>query len=394
MIELSGLRRYITQNNRARLEADIKFLNIDATCPADTIYIEIDANYGGMLVNDTYDPFIFVALYLAMHHKTDLQIRGNVSKRLYKNLTWYAQKILCDYSSDLVPVKIIVDGFAPTKITGTLIGAGISCGVDSLTTLYDRFIAENDPDYKINALFFFNCGANGNYTESFTQSMSQSRLRRAESLAAELNLPLCFVETNLHQFKFTEPKETFIFFATYGCILALQNAVKRYYVAGSYSYGEVKADDVQYTCHDLAKFCETFFIPLIQTERTELIVDGCQYLRVEKVKKLADWHIAQKYLNVCSSHTEDSSNCSLCQKCLRTLLTLEILGKLDDFAKIFDVEEYRRESLNHKVFCVMNGDKDIFSREILDLAAEYNFPMPAHRDCYVLNNHFIVVDDK
>ncbi len=186
MIELSGLRRYITPNNRARLEADIKFFDIDAICPADTIYIEIDANYGGMLVNDTCDPFALVALYLAMHHKTDLRIRGNVSKRLYKNLTWYAQKILCDYSSDLVPVKIIVDGFAPTKITGTLIGAGISCGVDSLTTLYDRFIAENDPDYKINALFFFNCGANGNYTNSFTQSMTRSRLQRAESLAAVL----------------------------------------------------------------------------------------------------------------------------------------------------------------------------------------------------------------
>ena len=229
MIELSGLRRYNTQSGRTRLEVNIKFVDMNANSPSDTLYIEIDANYGGMLVDDTYDPFLLVALYLSMHHKTDLRIRGNVSKRLYKNLTWYAQKILCDYSSDLAPVKIIVDGFAPTKITGTLIGAGISCGVDSLTTVYDRFVGEDDPDYKINALFFFNCGANGNYTDPLTQNTSQNSCRRGATLAGELGLPLCFVETNLHQFKFKEPMETFIFFATYGCVLALQNAVKRYF---------------------------------------------------------------------------------------------------------------------------------------------------------------------
>lgn len=391
MIEISGFRRYNTATGTTRLEADIKFLNMNVTAPADKMYFEIDANYGGMLVDDTFDPFMLVALYSAMYYKTDLQIRGNVSKKLYKNLTNYAQKILGDYSSDLAPVKIFVDGFAPVNVKGTLIGTGISCGVDSLSTVYDRFICEDDPDYKINALFFFNCGANGNFTDPFTSTAAQINCRHGATCANELGLPIIFVNTNLHQFKFTEPKETFIFFSTFACVLALQNAVKRYYMASSYSYDEIKRCGVECECHDLAGFAESFFLPLIQTERIELILDGCQYRRIDKVIKLVDWEIARKYLHVCSSHTEDASNCGTCQKCLRTLLTLEILGKLDAFADIFDLEQYRAESFNYKVSCVMNGDKDFFCKQILDLAAEYNFPMPTRSNCYILGDNVMLV---
>ena len=161
MIELSDLRKYNSGAKTARLEAKIKFLDLEIEAPAETLWFEIDANYSAMLVDDTYDPFLLAALYLAMNYKTDLKIRGNVSKKLFKNLTWYGQKILCDFSEKLSPVKIIVEGFAPTQATGVLIGGGMSGGVDSMSTLYDRFICEDDPDYKINALFFFNCGSNG-----------------------------------------------------------------------------------------------------------------------------------------------------------------------------------------------------------------------------------------
>ncbi len=393
MIELSGLRRYNTRSGTTRLEADIKFIGMKIPAPADKLYLEVDANFGGMLVDDTYDSFMLVAIHSAIFHKTDLRIRGNVSKRLYKNLTNYAQKILCDYSDEFSPMKIFVDGFTSTAATGNLIGAGISCGADSLSTVYDRFIREDDPDYRINALFFFNCGANGNFADPFTATAARNNFRHGATCAAELGLPIIFVDTNLHQLKPAESKETFIFFATFACILAMQNAVRRYYIAGSYSYGEIKRCGVEFDCHDLAGFGESFFLPLIQTERTEIILDGCQYRRIDKVVKLADWDIARKFLYVCASHTEDASNCGTCQKCLRTLLTFEMLGKLDDFAKIFDVEQYRRESFNYKVSCVLNADKDIFCREIVDLAAELNFPMPTRSGCYILGDNVMLVAD-
>ena len=393
MIEISGLRRYNTHDERTRLEADIKFIDMQETCPAETLWFEIDANYGGMLVDDTCDPFLLVALYLAMYNHTDLRIRGNVSKKLYKNLTWYAQKIMCDFSGELAPVKIFVDGFAPTNVTGTLIGTGISCGVDSLSTVYDRFCEEADPDYRINALFFFNCGSNGDDKDFFTEALAQSRCQRGIALAGELGLPLVPVDTNLAQFDREEYGETLFFMSIYACVLALQNAIRRYYVSSGSSYFQIKANGVSCENHDLSSFCESFFLPLIETERTELIVDGCQYSRAEKIEKLADWDIAKKYLNVCHVYSEDTHNCGGCGKCLRTLLVLEILGKLDDFADIFDLERYRKESLKYKAKNVVHADTDVFCKENLELAAKHNFPMPTRRDCYALGNQVVIFDE-
>ena len=391
MIELSGLRRYVIDGDTARLEADIKFVDMNVKAPTETMWFEIDANYGGMFVDDTYDPFMLIGLYLAMYNHTDLKIRGNVSKKLYKNLTWYVQKILCDFSSDLTPVKIFVDGFAPTAATGTLIGTGISCGVDSLSTLYDRFVCEDDDDYKINALFFFNCGSNGDVGDDRSSIIAQSRCQRATSLAVELGLPLVPVDTNLHHFQREEFGDTLFFLSVYSCALALQNAIRRYYASSGYSYDEIKANGVKYADYDLAGFCESFLVPLIQTERTELIVDGCQYTRVDKIKKLADWDIARKYLNVCHVYSEDSHNCGECPKCLRTLLTLEILGKLDAFADIFKIEKYTTNDMPYKIYTVTKADTDVFAKENLDLAAEKNFPMPTHDDCYTLGKKSLIL---
>ena len=394
MIELSGLRRYETDRGVARLEADIKFVDIDAELPADTLYFEIDANYAAMLVNDTYDPFMLPALYLAMYNKTDLRIHGNVSKRLYKNLMWYAQKILCDFSNKLAPVTITVDGFAPTRITGTLIGTGMSCGVDSLSTVYDRYVHEDDSDYKINALFFFNCGSNGVAEKDFIEDFAQTRCQRAMKVASELGLPLVPLDTNLHKFHRDEYGETFFYLSTYACILAMQNVIRRYYMGNGCSYYEIKATDTLYKHYALAGYCESFFVPLLQTERTEIIIDGCQYKRVEKIKKIADWDIAREYLNVCHIYSKNSSNCGLCGKCLRTLLPLEIMGKLDNFAHLFNVENYRANVLNFMAHCVADIDQSVFYREILDLAEEYNFPMPIRRDCYTLERQVVIFDDK
>lgn len=395
MIELSGLRRYETNRGVARLEADIKFVDMDIVAPADTMYFEIDADYAAMLVNDTYDPFMITALLLAMYNKTELRIRGNVSKKLYKNLTWYAQKILCDFSDKLAPVKITVDGFAPVNVTGTLIGTGMSCGVDSLSTVYDRYICEDDPDYKINALFFFNCGSNGVGEEFFIENLAQSRCQRVMQVAGELGLPLVPLDTNLHEFDSKEKYgDTFFYLATYACILAMQNVILRYYMSSGCSYYEIKSTAVHYKNYAVAGYCESFFVPLIQTERMEIIIDGCQYKRVDKLKQIVDWEITRKYLNVCNIYSKDSHNCGSCKKCLRTLLSLEIMGKLDKFAHLFDMNSYRANVLNFMARCVAEVDNSVFYKEILDLAEEYNFPMPTRRDCYTLGRQVVIFENE
>ena len=382
MIEIANLRKY-KQGNAIRLEADI-----NSPYPVKTIYFEVAEEYGFLLSADTYDAFALVGLYLAMNHHTDLRIHGSISKKLYKNLTWYVQKIFCDFSDKLTPAKIFVEGCSLAKPTGNIIGTGISCGVDSFSTIYDRFAKEDDPDYKINALFIFNCGSHGDFNNAYTQMVFRSRVERALIVADELDLPLVVVDSNLHQFRDEENKNTILYLSIYSCVLSMQSAILRYYISSSVEYTEIDFSD-----HDLAGFSDSYLVPLIQTERTELIIDGCQYRRVDKVKNISDWSIAQKYLNVCLTQKgADSTNCGQCPKCLRTLLTLEILGKLENFSKVFDIEAYKKEAMNYKVHSLLHADENIFCKENVDLAKEMNFPMPRRKDCYVLDNNFLVVE--
>ena len=397
MVEISNLRKHPIMNGvGVRLEADIKFLDMDVKYPATSMYFDIRKDYAPMFSTDTYDAFVLVGMYLAMYHHTDLRIRGNMSKKLYKNCTWYIQKILCDFSDVLRPAKIFVEGFAPTQAKGTLIGTGISCGVDSLSTIYDRFVRESDPDYRVNSLFIFNCGSHGDFGAPHTQIVFKSRVERAIQVADELKLPAVIVDSNLHQFRHDNDKDTVLFLSFYSCVLSMQAVIKRYYISSGCSYSSIKdlgRDNSMH--HDLATSCDSFLIPLIQTERIELIIDGCQYRRVDKVRNMINWEIAQKYLNVCLIQKgEDSTNCGKCSKCLRTLLTIEILGKLDDFSKVFDIEAYKKESLAYKARSLENVDSEIFYKENVELAKELNFPMPERKPCYILNGNVVVINDK
>ena len=262
--------------------------------------------------------------------------------------------------------------------------------MDSLSTIYDHFINETDPDYRINALFLFNSGTHGNFEDSSTQKFFQARYNRNINAAAEFGLPVYTVTCNLHAFthKIAGMKSEYLakfpflagakagYLGIYSCIFSLQNSIRRYYFSNALSYEQIKKFSTYYHDYDMLGFCELYLVPLIQTEHLELIIDGCQYRRCDKIKKIADWDIAQKYLNVCLDKTNDASNCSVCPKCLMTLMTLEILGKLDEFSDVFDVITYRRMSFEYKIRCLKDYGKKPFETENIDFARENNFPMP------------------
>lgn len=73
---------------------------------------------------------------------------------------------------------------------------------------------------------------------------------------------------------------------------------------------------------DMAEFCESYLVSLIQTESIEFIVDGCQYRQTQKTGNISDWDMVNKYLNVCVN-TGDGVNCSKCSKCMRTMISLD-----------------------------------------------------------------------
>ena len=194
--------------------------------PEPDIWIAVQDEYTYMLSDDVYDAFVLVPLYLGMYYKEDVHIHGYVSKKLYKNVMTYLQRILCNFSDELSRIDIRVDGFKTADGESEIIGTGISCGVDSLTTIYDRYVKENDPDYRINRLFFYNCGSHGGYGEK-SEQLFFDRYALNKSAANDLGLPVYLINSNLHAFVYSVRHDQNIgFMARYSCILSIQRAVK------------------------------------------------------------------------------------------------------------------------------------------------------------------------
>lgn len=369
MIHISNLRKE-SQNGWTKLIADITqwWGGGQNYLPEPTIWLAVKDEDAHMLANDVYDAFLLVPLYIGMYYKQDLHIHGCISKRLYKNVMNYLQRILCDFSDDLSRIDVQVDGFKIADGEQNITGAGLSCGIDSLSTVYDRYVKEDDPDYRINALFFFNTGWHGDYYHEGTMKLCMDRYNMNKPAADELGLPFHMVDSNFHAFTFSVYPQSIGrigYLSNYSCVLGLGRAMKKYYTSNCFSYNQILTVGAQFHNGDFAEFSESYSVPLIQTEKTEIIIDGCQYTRTQKTEKLADWDIAQKYLNVCEVKTyypsynadNHAHNCSKCVKCLRTLIAIEAMNKLNDFAGVFDIDTYRKHSFRYKCEVVLHRKK-------------------------------------
>lgn len=70
--------------------------------------------------------------------------------------------------------------------------------------------------------------------------------------------------------------------------------------------------------------------PLFADEQLRIVHDACEARRMDKVRRLANEPLALKYLRVCWERVDGMYNCCQCEKCMRTMTSLELLGKLQD----------------------------------------------------------------
>ncbi|MES2073178.1 MAG: hypothetical protein V4488_22690 [Pseudomonadota bacterium] len=78
--------------------------------------------------------------------------------------------------------------------------------------------------------------------------------------------------------------------------------------------------------------------PLFSTSAMQIVHDGASSTRVAKTDLVARFLPAQSALHVCQAMAE--SNCSECEKCYRTMITIDILGHRQAMAQVFDWSRY------------------------------------------------------
>ena len=270
------------------------------------LWFSVPSKYEDWLTDDVYDAFLVAVLYPAMYYKEDIEITGDVTKRVYYNIVSNVTAIVKMYDHSFRVPKITVSGYANAKKGDVLhVGTGFSGGVDSFSTLYDHYFTTDDPDYKIDTLFFFHIGQYGDVKLPETWERAKNRFSITENFAKEVNMNTCFMSTNL--FDFYLPKWEFDagVLCRIASVLVFQRVLKRYYICNDYSYGEmIDLGEVYRSGHmDLADMSNPYIMPLLSPEGLEIVCDGMQYTRGDKIEKIADDPLVAKFLNVCIGNT-------------------------------------------------------------------------------------------
>lgn len=250
----------------------------------------------------------------------------------------------------------------------------------------NRYVLDDDPEYRINGLFFYSSGVHGDFGDERALRLFEKRHASVQEAADKLGLPLYVIDTNIHAFTLGHDwyGARVQYLGYYSCILALEREIKMYYVPSAYGYGGFMEYGFRAAKGiDFSEFAEFYALPLIRTCNIELVPEGGQFDRSEKVEQIADWDIAREYLDVCNTVTElyDTydihHNCSHCGKCIRVLQPLEAMEKLDDFAKLFDMDRYKRESWMNKCLLILDKDIDGFARDNYKFCKAHGMKLPS-----------------
>jgi hypothetical protein len=335
------------------------------------LWYSMDAKYEKYLTVEKLDAFLIGALLLGMKHGEDIIVDGTVSEKLFYNLSSYYIKILSIMIPNMHEVKIIpqdLDGKGTHACRGA-VGTGFSAGIDSLCTFIQYTRHDTPPHYRITHLVFNNIGSHGSDLEK-AKKLFKSRYTVVKDFATEVGVDIIMIDSNLHALLQMSMPMTHVP-RNISSVLLLQGLFGKYIYSADHRF----EDWFLYQKID-TRFLDPATVHLLSTETLECVSSGCQYSRPEKTAIISDYPTCYKYLNVCIHPREDGRNCSRCEKCLRTLFTLEMLGRVKCFEAIFDLVAYQRERTRYLIWLMSNRNIS-YNREILEFSKKigYRFPL-------------------
>jgi len=338
------------------------------------VWYSVDRQYADFLTPERQDAFLVGLLPLAMENGEDITLDGAVSERLFYHLAHYYMRVMSIRIPRMRPVKILPGNVVAERVVGARAGVvtGFSGGIDSFCVLADHLFREVPPGFRLTHLVFNNVGSHGQGQGG--RAMFRRRYERLVPLARELGLPYIAIDSNLPEILDSDFERTSTT-RNVAAVLAMQRLFGKYLYASTERYED---------CHVRPPrplpwpevgiaISDPIALPLLSTETTECISTGCQYARTEKTRRVSEIPYSYKYLDVCVTDIVDG-NCSACTKCARTLFTLELLGKLPLYEKVFDLTRYRQARRRYLLEVLTS--RHFLLKEIRELAEERRFRFP------------------
>jgi len=285
------------------------------------------------------EAFLAATLLPAMRVAQSLWIAGKISPKLLRSAQ-EIQEIISKWYPEFQRIRVEAEPAELRKeYQGEEVGCFFSGGVDSFYTLLKH-------QEEITKIIF---------VHGFDMPLDNHALRARVSeeirrVSAELKKPLIEVETNLRGLADPYTKWDYHLFgsALASVALLLSPQFKKIYFASSESYRHLDPCG----SHPLLD-------PLWGTEYLEIAHDGCEASRIEKVFRIAQNDIALRLLRVCWQKPDNAYNCGRCEKCLRTMVSLQAVGALNR-CTTFDCE------LNPEAFSHVEINSDLVLYHVED----------------------------
>lgn len=246
------------------------------------------------------DAFAAVLLRAAMNRGASLRIADGVSPRLHAAVNGPVQDIFRGWHRlPRVEVGPIVPPQPPTSARSTAIT--FTGGVDSFDT------ALRWQGRASHLLFVHGYDIPLDHTDGWERCVA-----RLGPVARELGAELLCVRTNMRPL--TDPDAPWLFH--FGAALAavghlLTGLIDRLVIPASYSL------DSPQPCGSLPHLD-----PLWSSGALEIVHEGAEHQRVEKVARIGGHSLVRQHLRVCWQNPDGAYNCGRCVKCFRTMIAL------------------------------------------------------------------------
>ncbi len=315
------------------------------------LFFEVPKEYGKYLLTERCDAFVILFLHHAVSKGYDIVSSVPMSSDLYYNISGHLLPVMnknSEFSASLdVPVA------DPPK-AGSAVGTGLSCGVDSLSTI-KMYADHPDEDLRLTHLCINNVGAfNVIYSEAGIDKVRKASYARSRKAAEMIGLPFIETNSNVHDL-FPQNHAYTHSFSSMFAVFCLSKLWKTYHYASSGVDHASSMNMKGWSTKDSSTY-ELLLFRYLSTRRLMINSAGELYSRLDKVRLISDYDVAQKFLYSC---TASETNCGNCDKCMRNLTALDCIGKLDGFSEAYDLNRYR----NVRQYCLAY----IFSRRFEEM---------------------------
>lgn len=361
----------VVNGKAARLCADIiKKDYIAQLTEKSTLYFEFEEKYSSYLCDDRSDAFVLGLLIMAMEENYNIEYEAPISEKLYYQLSTYFIPIVSKYNSNKLN-SIQIKGPITDKPVINLgkVATGCSGGVDSFYTIARHCKENTSKNHQLTHLVFSSTGTmdnNGKRIEEYYRK----QFEEVKKIAKDIECDAIGCYSNLYKY-YKYPYWGFSTFFTpiFGSIiLAIQKLIRIYYVSSGYSLDYFNIDLSKSLGHD-ASGIDVFTVSCMNTESLTFYNAGTECLRIEKEDYISSNMAARKHLNVCGMEingvekTWKYINCGVCGKCLRTIVQLYVLGKLNYFNEVFDIEDFYKHK-NQRIGLMIALNPDFLSETI------------------------------